>query len=127
MSETTQYRTPGQLIQALLESRGWTQRVLAVVLKADETQIGKIITGKRPLDAEMALALSGIFGEPAETFVELQKKYELAQARYLSVNDPDMATRAEIFSKLPVSEMIKRGWLDADDIRNFQKVQTAIA
>jgi HTH-type transcriptional regulator/antitoxin HigA len=127
MIETTQYRTPGQLIQVLLESRGWTQRVLAVVLKADETQIGKIIAGKRPLDAEMALVLSGIFGEPAETFLELQKKYELAQARYLLVDDPDMATRAQLFGKLPVSEMIKRGWLDADDVRNFPKVEAAIA
>jgi HTH-type transcriptional regulator/antitoxin HigA len=127
MIETTQYRTPGQFIQALLDARGWTQRVLAVVLKADETGINKIIAGKRPLDAEMALALSGIFGEPAETFLELQKKYELAQARYLSVSDPDMATRAEIFGKLPVPEMIKRGWLEVDDIRNFSKVQTAIA
>ena len=75
MIETTQYRTPGQLIQALLDARGWTQRVLAVVLKADETGINKIIAGKRPLDAEMALALSGIFGVPAETFLELQKQY----------------------------------------------------
>jgi HTH-type transcriptional regulator/antitoxin HigA len=38
-----------------------------------------------------------------------------------------MATRAEIFGKLPVSEMIKRGWIDVDDMRNFPKVEVALA
>ena len=127
MIEATQYRTPGQLIQALLESRGWTQRVLAIVLNHDETQIGKIITGKRPLDADMALDLSKIFDVPAERFLELQKSYELAQARLLVVENPDLATRAQIFGSFPVSEMIHRGWLDADDIRSFPKIEAALS
>jgi len=127
MNQTIQYRTPGQLIQALLESRGWTQRVLAVVLKADETQIGKIIAGKRPLDADMALALGNIFGVPAEKFFELQKSYELAQARLISVDDPAMATRAQLFGNLPVADMVKRGWLKVDDIRDFPQVEASLA
>lgn len=125
--ETQQFKTPGQLIQSLLDARGWSQRVLAVVLRADETGINKIIAGKRPVDAEMSLALSGIFNVEAERFLELQKSYELAQARILSVEDPGMATRAELFGKLPVAEMIKRGWIDADDVRNFSKVESALA
>ena len=127
MTDAPQYRTPGQLIQALLESRGWTQRVLAVVLRADETQIGKIIAGKRPLDAEMAIALGNIFGVPAERFFELQKSYELAQARIQTVDDPAMATRAHIFGNLPVADMVKRGWLKVEDIRDFPKVEAALA
>ncbi len=123
MKETTQYRTPGQLIQALLESRGWTQRVLAIVLESDETQIGKIITGKRPLDADMALALSELFDVPAEQFLDLQKNYELAQARIVTRSDPGRASRAKIFGSLPVSDMIKRGWLDVDDMRDFESVK----
>jgi len=127
MIDAAQYKTPGQLIQALLDERGWTQRVLAIVLNHDETQIGKIITGKRSLDADMALDLSKIFDVPAEKFLELQKSYELAQARLLVVDNPDLATRAQIFGSLPVSEMIKRGWLEADDIRNFPKVEAALS
>jgi HTH-type transcriptional regulator/antitoxin HigA len=126
MIEATQFKTPGQLIQALLDERGWSQRVLAVVLKVSETGINKIISGKQPLDAAMALALAGIFGVPAEKFLALQQSYELAQARFLFVEDPAMATRAELFGKLPVAEMIKRGWLDADDVRNFTKVEAAL-
>jgi HTH-type transcriptional regulator/antitoxin HigA len=127
MIDLAKYRTPGQLIQALLEERGWNHRVLAVVLGMDETQIGKIIAGKRPLDAKLALALGRLFDVPPETFLELQKSYELAQARIVEVADPASANRAQIFGSLPVAEMIKRGWLDADDIRDFPKVESALA
>lgn len=127
MTDITQYKTPGQLIQALLDERGWSQRVLAVVLSMSETGINKIIAGKQALDAQMALDLYAIFNVPAEKFLELQKSYELAQARIRLVGDPGMATRAELFGKLPVSDMIKRGWLDVDDVRDFPKVEAALA
>jgi len=127
MLENAEYRTPGQLIQALLDARGWSQRVLAVVLKADETGINKIVSGKRPVDAEMALALSRIFGVKPERFLELQKSYELAQARLLFLDDPAMETRAQVFGALPIADMINRGWLEADDVKDFQKVEAALA
>jgi HTH-type transcriptional regulator/antitoxin HigA len=126
MEHITQYRTPGQFIQALLEARGWSQRVLAVVLKADETGINKILTGKRPLDAEMALALSDVFGVPAEEFLALQKTYDLAQARIKLVEDPGMAVRAKLFGALPISDMIKRRWLAVDNIKDFPKVEAEV-
>jgi HTH-type transcriptional regulator/antitoxin HigA len=126
MIDSTQYRTPGQYIQALLEERGWSQRVLAIVLKADETGINKIIAGKRPLDAEMALALAGIFEVDAEQFLKLQNKYELAQARIVSVDDPDRAARAKLFGSFPVADMIKRGWLSVDNMKDFEKVESEI-
>lgn len=127
MEDFTQFRMPGQLIQALLDARGWSQRVLAVVLNADETGMNKIIAGKRAVDAEMAIALSGIFDIEPEKFLELQKKWDLAQAKIKTMDDPARKMRAELFGKFPVSDMIKRGWLDADDIRDFPKVESALA
>ena len=122
-----EYKTPGQLIQALLDSRGWTQRVLAIVLKLDETGLNKIIAGKRTVDADLALGLSEIFGIPAERFLQLQKDYDLAMARVVSRPDPRLATRASLFGELPVSEMIRRGWLKGvDDIRNVKGVEAAL-
>ena len=121
------YKTPGQLIQVLLDKRGWTQRVLAIVLNADETGINKIVAGKRPVDAEMALALAGLFNVPAEDFLALQKSYELAQAKIISRDDPDRANRAHLFGSLPVSDMIKRRWIDVEDMKNFPKLETAVA
>jgi HTH-type transcriptional regulator / antitoxin HigA len=121
------YRTPGQLIQALLDSRGWTQRVLAIVLNIDETGLNKIVAGKRAVDAGLALGLSQIFDVPPEKFLELQQGYDLAMARIISRPDPALATRASLFGELPVSEMIRRGWLKGvDDVRNVQGVEAAL-
>jgi len=128
MTADARHRTPGQLIEELLESRGWTKRVLAIVLGLDETVINKIIAGKRTVDAEMALLFGEVFHIEPERFLELQKSYDLAQARIVARPDPGRATRAALFGDLPVSDMIKRGWLEgADDVRDVLKVEAALA
>ena len=120
------YRTPGQLIESLLNGRNWTQRLLAIILAVDETAINHIISGKRPVTAELSILLSEVFNIPAESFLTLQKEYDLAKARIVARPDPARATRAQIFGGLPVTEMIRRGWLDADDVRNVSKVESAL-
>jgi HTH-type transcriptional regulator/antitoxin HigA len=114
-------------MQELLDARGWTQRVLAIVLQMDETGLNKIVAGKRPIDAQLALKLEQLFGVPAETFMELQQDYDLAMARILARPDPALTTRASLFGELPVSDMIKRGWLKGvDDLRNVEAVEAAL-
>ena len=120
-------RTPGQLIKAFLHSRGWTQRVLAIVLGVDQAIVNKLVADKKPVDAKMAIALSEVFGVRAEKFMDLQKSYELALARIVSQPDPGRRTRAYLFGDLPVSEMIKRGWLEAQDVRDLPAVEKALA
>jgi HTH-type transcriptional regulator/antitoxin HigA len=115
------------LIQKLLDDRGWSQRILGVVLGVDQTGLNKIIAGNRPLDADLALGLSFVFDVPAETFLQLQKDYDLALARLKSRPDPNLATRAKLFSELPITDMVKRGWLDGvDDIRDVAQVEAAL-
>jgi HTH-type transcriptional regulator / antitoxin HigA len=121
--DLSQFKTPGQLIEKLLSDRGWTQRVLAIVLRMDETGVNKVVSGKRAVTAEMALSLGDVFGIEPERFLALQKSYELAQARIVSVPDPDRATRAMLFGDLPVSEMIKRKWISAYDVRDKETVE----
>lgn len=122
----TECRSPGQLIDAALKDRGWTQRVLAIVLSVDETGLNKIIADKRTVSAEMALLLEEVLDLPATQVLQLQTQYELAKARLVSRPDPSRATRAKVFGGLPVSEMIKRGWLDAVDVRDVESVQNAL-
>ena len=121
------FRTPGQLIEALLAKRGWTQRILSIIMNIDITVVNKMIAGKRYITADMALLLSEVFEVPAERFLELQKDYDLAQARIIARPDPARATRAHLFGGLPVSEMIKRRWLAADNIRDVTAVEAALA
>lgn len=120
------FRTPGQLVAALLAERGWTKRVLAVVLGVDETGIIRLVADKRPVDAPMALALEEVFAVPAERFLELQKSFDLAKARITTRPDPDRATRAHLFGGLPVSEMIKRGWISAESVRDTKKIESEL-
>jgi len=120
------YSTPGQLIQDQLDKRGWSRRILAAILGADETGINRLIAGKRPVDATMAIRLGEVFGIRPEHFLALQRRYDLAQARLVTRPDPERAKRARVYGELPVAEMIKRGWLEADNIRDLEKVEAAL-
>ncbi|TDA65519.1 MAG: helix-turn-helix domain-containing protein [Chloroflexi bacterium] len=124
--DTQKFRTPGQYIDALLLSRGWSQRVLAIILGIDETGLNKIVSGKKAVDAKTALMLGDVFGVNPESFLELQKTYDLAKAKIETIPDPGRATRAHLFGGLPVTEMIKRGWLDTENIRDVPKVEAAL-
>ena len=116
--ESTSFRTPGQLLEALLKDRGWTQRVLALVLGIDETGVNRIVADKRPVDAELALSFEELFGVPAERFLGLQQEYDLARARITRRPDPDRNVRAKLFGDLPVGDMIRRGWIKGKDARD---------
>lgn len=99
---------PGYFIREELEARDWSQRDLAYVLGVPEQAVNMIISGKRGITADMAKALAGAFNVPPEFFANLQKAYELSQARE---PDPTVLRKARLQSQYPVREMIKRGWL----------------
>ena len=126
MALTADPRTPGQLIKQLLKARGWTQRVLAVVLGIDEAVVNRLASDRKPVDAGLALMLEDVFGVEAERFLDVQKSYDLALARIVEQPDPGRATRAALFGDLPVAEMIRRGWLDADNIRDVPRIEVAL-
>ncbi|TNE40040.1 MAG: helix-turn-helix domain-containing protein [Alphaproteobacteria bacterium] len=120
------YTTPGQLISDLLKERGWTQKALAVVMDRDESTVNKWLAGKGAITVETALVLEEIFKVPADKFLELQRSYDLAVARLSIKPDPNRATRATLFGDLPITDMIKRGWIDAKSIRDTQNIQSGL-
>lgn len=119
-------RTPGQLVSELLDERGWSNRVLAMVLGISEPIVSKMASDKRPIDAAMAIALEEVFGVPAQRFLDLQGSYDLARARIEVRPDPKRAIRAKIYGNLPVQEMVKRGWLQTEDARDPQVIEAAL-
>jgi len=120
------YRTPGQLLKDLLDERGWSQSVLSAVLGVDKTIVNKTLSGKRSVDAHMALALTDVFGVPPERFMELQLSFDLAQAKITTRPDPARAVRAKLLSDLPVPDMIQRGWLDIGDMKDIKEVERSL-
>ncbi len=121
------FKTPGQLIESLLNERGWSQRTLAIILGKGEAAINKIMQGKQSLDAGTALLLEEVFDVQAERFLALQRDYDLAIARASARPDPKRANRAHIFGGLPIGEMSKRGWLGSVNVRDVQEVEGALA
>lgn len=121
------FRTPGQLIEALLAERQWTKRTLAIVLGVGDSAVNKIVADKQPVDAKFALLLEDVFDVKAERFLDLQGAFDLAKARFASRPDPGRATRAHLFGSLPIADMIKRGWINASDQRNVDEVESALA
>lgn len=103
---------PGEFIKEELEARNWSQRDLAFILGCPEQAVNMIISGKRGISSEMAKALGDSFGVPADLFSNLQRAFDLANARD---PNPGIAKRARIQSEYPVREMIKRGWLEDTD------------
>lgn len=103
---------PGVYLKEEMDARGWLQRDLAYILGVPEQAINVILSGKRGISADMALALGDAFDVPAEFFANLQKAYDLSRA---SAPDPAVAIRARIQGQYPIREMIKRGWLHDGD------------
>jgi HTH-type transcriptional regulator/antitoxin HigA len=119
--------TPGQLIEHLMESREWSKKTLALVIGVDEAALNRVISAKRPLTADLAIALEEVFHAPADSFLLLQKKYELAQARLSSLPDPVRKNRVSLFGDLKVNLLIKRGWLDVPDDKDIAAIEKAVA
>jgi HTH-type transcriptional regulator / antitoxin HigA len=117
------FRTPGQLILSLLDEKGWSKRTLAVILGVSEATVTRITSDKQPVDARLSIIFEELFGVPADQFLSLQKELDLAHARLVMQPDPDRATRALLYGDLPVSEMISRGWLNAESLRETSTVE----
>ena len=127
LADPASYKTPGQFLSALLKERGWTTQALAIVLGVSESFVTRMRTDQRRVTAEMALSLEEVFDVSADNFLALQSSYELAKAHITTRPDPDRRLRARLYGYLPISEMIKRRWIKAEDIRDFAEVKSGLA
>jgi len=118
--------TPGQLIQRRLEARGWSQRTLSVVLDIGESSVTRLLNGKQTVDAKLAVALEDVLDLPAEQLLHLQASHALASARAAKQEDSVRALRARLYGELPLRDMIKRGWIEASDVRDTVRIDTAL-
>lgn len=120
------YKSPGQMIASLLEQKGWTKRTLSVIMGINETILNKVTSNSRRIDAPMALILEDIFKVPAEEFLAVQKQYDLAIARIDADRDPSREMRASLIGGLPITAMIKRGWLHASSVKDLPAVESSL-
>ncbi|HUC48705.1 MAG TPA: HigA family addiction module antitoxin [Xanthobacteraceae bacterium] len=100
---------PGTFITEELEARNWQQVDLAYILGMSVQQLNPLLNGKANITPDMAAALGDAFDMPADFFANLQKLYDLSNAKPV---DPGVRTRAQWVSVFPLRDMIKRGWIE---------------
>lgn len=106
MSEEPQ--TPGVVIRAQMEGRGWTQRDLARILGRPLPAINELIRGKRAITPTMAVVLAAAFGWSAEYWLRLETSFQLSRIDHRA---EDVRQRARLFELAPVRAMEARGWI----------------
>ena len=74
---------PGEVLaEEFIKPLGLNMHQLALALRVPANRIGQIVDGERGISAETALRLARYFGTSAEFWMNLQKRYELEEARY---------------------------------------------
>ena len=99
--------TPGEFITRQLQQKGWSQADLAAVIGRPLQVINELIAGKRAVTAETALGLAQAFETSVEVWLKLEAMHQASRLE----RDPAVALRAKVFSKGPISDLIRRGWI----------------
>lgn len=103
---------PGEFLREELEERGWSQQELADILGRPPRLVSELIAGKRAITPETAKGLADAFGTSAEYWLALENRYQLAK---IHTDDSSVARKAALYSRFPVREMLKRGWIQASE------------
>ena len=103
---------PGEFLREELEARDWSQQELADILDRPPRLISELIAGKRAITPETARGLSDAFGTSAEYWMTLESQYQLSKVK---VANDHVARKARLYSKFPVREMLRRGWVRASE------------
>jgi HTH-type transcriptional regulator/antitoxin HigA len=101
---------PGEYIRQELEKRGWSQADLAVILGRPIQAVNEIIAAKKAITPETAIELAAAFGTSPDVFLNLENAYRLSLAK---TKPTDVSRRAKLYQKVPVRELVKRGWIGA--------------
>ncbi|MBA5604953.1 HigA family addiction module antidote protein [Duganella sp. FT3S] len=101
---------PGEFLKDELEARGWTQAEFAEIIGKDTRLVSEVMSGKRIVTPETAVALGHALGTGPELWMNLESQYQLSKVR--SAGENSIARKAKLHSKFPVREMVKRGWIE---------------
>ena len=99
---------PGEFIRDELEARGWTQEDLADIMGRPSNAVNRIINGTKAITPQTAKQLAAAFGTSAEVWMNLESAYRLALDR---AKHHDVERRAALYSKVPVSDIVRRHWI----------------
>ncbi len=88
-----------------------TQRELAARMDRPPQAINEIINAKKVITPETAIGLEKVLGISATFWLNLEASYQLTVAR--NRERETLAHLKEVLTEYPITEMIKRGWIQA--------------
>ena len=117
---------PGKTLEERLSNRGWSQGDLAEILGRPVQAVNEIITGKKAITPETAVTLSKALGNSAQYWLNLESSYRLDLLyRRGSERTADVERKTKLFSKVPLRELMKLGWIDVD-LNNLDRAEKAV-
>jgi HTH-type transcriptional regulator/antitoxin HigA len=104
---------PGEILRDELEARGWSQSDFAEIMGRPPATVSDLVSGRRSISPEMARGLAAALGTSPEFWMNLDATYQLSRVR--DSEEDTIARRARLYEKVPVKEMVRRGWIEPSD------------
>ncbi len=122
---------PGYFIREQMEIRGWVQEELADILGISAKHMNSILLDKQPITIENARKLAIAFNTSAQYWLNLDNDYRLWIEQENQVPISVVEDKASIYSRMPIRDMIKKGWLSSTkdmkelvkEVKNFWGIQ----
>lgn len=115
---------PGDFIKELMETLNWTQEDLSSVIGISLKHLNCIVQNKQPITFEIAKLLSKAFGHSTQFWINLDTDYRVKLSEQ-SKEEKDVEIRTILYKYMPVSEMMKRSWInktkDANELNKSMK------
>ena len=100
---------PGDTIEDIIDERGWTQAELAERTGFTRKHVNDLVKGRARVTPDAAERLSRVLGSTTQFWLVREAQYRSAQKR---AEDLQLLERwADWLQELPVSWMVKRGWI----------------
>jgi len=112
---------PGDSIREELEYYNWTQKDLSEILNITEKHLSNILNNKVPISIEIAKALSSVFKQSPEYWINLDTNYRL-QLQDSAIED-SISAKALVFRYMPINQMRKLGWISGDKSKLIEEVK----
>lgn len=107
--------SPGEILKEELEARDWTQRDFAEIIGRPVQVVSEIISGKKAITPETAILFGEAFGTSAELWLNLESSYRLDLLHQKQQKLDLVSRKAELYSRAPIKELIKLGWIQASE------------
>jgi len=102
---------PGYYIKEQMQARGWVQAELAEILGVSPKHLSSIIKNKQPLSIENAKNLGLAFDTTPQLWLNIDNNYRLWLMQHEAEKTDTVKTKAIIYSRMPVRDMMKKGWI----------------